>query len=54
MNYQELRLAIGAMSPRSKLYKVLKEELTARGYWQNKPRGNPSKGYQAMKSKKVD
>ena len=27
------------------LYRVLKKELSALGYWRNKPRGNPAKGY---------
>ena len=30
---------------RSDLYKLLKTELSRLGYWHNKPRGNPSKGY---------
>ena len=28
------------------LYQVLKEELSKLGYWRNRPRGNPAKGYQ--------
>ena len=31
------------MTRRSELYRVLKEELTALGYWKNKARGNPIK-----------
>ncbi len=27
------------------LYKLLKEELTTKGYWRLLPRGKPSKGY---------
>jgi len=27
------------------LYKVLKRELSSLGYWKNKKRGNPVKGY---------
>jgi len=29
----------------TELYKLLKEELTTKGYWKAKPRGNPRKGY---------
>ena len=45
------RYNIRHMKRRDRFYKVLKEELMALGHWKNKPRGNPSKGYQAMKSK---
>jgi hypothetical protein len=31
------------MSTRSDLYRVLKHELSARGWWKNKPRGKPNK-----------
>ena len=27
------------------LYRVLKRELSLLGYWKNKPRGDPAKGY---------
>ncbi len=47
MDIIELRLEIRSMSRRSVLYKALKEELTALGYWRNKARGNPAKGYKA-------
>jgi hypothetical protein len=33
------------------LYKTLKSELMSLGYWRNRERGNPVKGYQAMKDK---
>jgi len=32
----------------SAVYKLLKQELSIKGYWHNKARGNPSKGYKAM------
>jgi hypothetical protein len=34
-----------------KLYRLLKTILGKLGYWQNKPRGNPAKGYRVMKAK---
>ena len=43
-----LRSEIKALTRRKALYKVLKEELGLLGYWQNKPRGNPSKGLSMM------
>jgi len=46
-----LRMAIRKMTFRQEIYKVLREELSALGYWKNKPRGNPSKGYKAMKER---
>lgn len=33
--------SIRTMSVRSKLYKVLKRELSARGWWKNQRRGKP-------------
>ena len=29
----------------TELYKLLKVELSVKGYWKNKPRGNPRKGF---------
>lgn len=37
-----LRAHIRTMGPKSPIYKLLKEELTARGWWKNRPRGKPS------------
>ena len=36
---------IRVMKPKTLLYKALKTELSLLGYWHNKPRGNPAKGY---------
>ena len=46
--YEALRQEIKGMTPRTKLYKVLKGELKALGHWKDQPRGNPSAGFQAM------
>lgn len=40
-----LRVEIRQMKPRSILFKVLKEELKQLGYWRNRGRGDPAKGY---------
>lgn len=40
-NYDSLARQIRTMSVRSELYKVLKAELSARGWWKNRPRGKP-------------
>lgn len=48
----ELRQAIRNMTRQQGIYKVLRDELTAKGYWRKLPRGNPHKGYQVMKEKR--
>ena len=45
-----LRRMIRAMSRDSAVYKLLKEELTARGYWKNLPRGRHIKRVLPSKS----
>lgn len=45
IDLEELRQGIRGLTDRQKLYKVLKEELSALGYWKMKPRGNPYDGY---------
>lgn len=47
----ELRDAIRVMKPRQALYRLLKEELTARGNWKALPRGRPFDGYQKSRTK---
>ncbi len=44
LNIGELRAKIRVMSNRTKLYKALKEELNALGYWKNLARGRAIKG----------
>ena len=39
---ERLRLMIREMSYDSLLYRLLKEELSARGHWKAAPRGKPS------------
>lgn len=48
---QELREAIQGVKPRTRLYRILKEELAKLGYWKNQPRGNPRKGFAATHNK---
>jgi hypothetical protein len=50
-NLIELAQEIRKMTRQQNLYKVLRDELSARGYWTKRPRGDPKKGYQAMKNK---
>ena len=40
-----LRDEIRTMQRWSPLYKLLKQELGARGFWKNRKRGDPQKGY---------
>jgi len=42
IDLQRLREEIRGMSRHGELYKALKEELSALGYWQNRGRGKPS------------
>lgn len=46
---KELAEAIQHMTRRQELYRVLKAELSKRGYWRELPRGDPKKGFQASK-----
>ena len=38
----------------SQLYKLLRDELTARNHWKKQPRGNPKKGYRGMQDQQQD
>jgi len=49
IDLDELRQEVRKMGRHDVIYKVLKEELTKRGYWKLRARGNPSRGYEAMK-----
>lgn len=48
IDLEELRQAIKAINTRKRLFRVLKEELSLLGYWKNRQRGNPKKGYNEM------
>ena len=50
IDLEELRQAIRSMTRDQALYRILKEELSALGYWKALPRGNPQKGYQKAKT----
>ena len=45
LDLNQLKLEIQNLKYDQKLYKVLKDELSAIGHWKAKPRGNPAKGY---------
>ena len=49
---ERLKQEIRQMSHRSQVYKLLKTELSVLGYWRNKARGNPPKGFKAGWGKK--
>jgi hypothetical protein len=51
LDYDRLRLEIQNMNRQKMLYKILKEELSALGFWKNRVRGNPKLGYK-MRGKK--
>lgn len=50
--YDELRDEIRRMGPRSPLYRLLKQELSARGWWKRRGRGRPFKGKVSVKGDK--
>lgn len=45
INLEDLADEISRMERHNPLFKVLKQALSKRGYWKNKKRGNPRKGY---------
>lgn len=47
INLVQLEQEIENMNNTHLLYKCLKRSLTRLGHWQNLPRGNPKKGFQA-------
>ena len=54
IDLNELGEAIDSMTRQQGIYRVLRDRLTAKGYWRKLPRGNPRKGYDVMKSHKKD
>ena len=54
IDLETLEYCIEHMTYQQQFFKVLKRCLTAKGYWQNRPRGNPQAGFKAMKEKKHD
>jgi hypothetical protein len=51
IDLEQLTNEIRDINIRRKLYHVLKTELSKIGYWKNKERGNPAKGYINSKEK---
>ena len=51
VDLEQLSKELGQMKRHQALYKVLKVGLTKQGYWKQRARGNPAKGYRAMKSR---
>lgn len=45
LDHTQLRIEIRAMSIHSKLYKLLKEELTKLDHWKQQRRGDPIKAF---------
>jgi hypothetical protein len=52
IDMKELRESIKAMTRQQELYRVLRDELSALGYWRKRSRGNPREGYRKMKEKR--
>jgi hypothetical protein len=53
LDIEELKEEIRKLRPRSKLFRILKKELSILGYWKNKPRGNPRRGYEVKKEREI-
>lgn len=51
-DYDKLREKLRTMSTRSPLYRLLKEELGARGWWKDRAKWHPPKGVQPKHLKK--
>lgn len=47
----KLTIEIRQMTRDTKLFKLLKTELQAQGYWKNKARGNPQRGYKVSRDR---
>jgi len=47
VNLDRLAQEIRNINPRKRLFRVLKAELSVLGYWKNRARGNPSKGFKS-------
>lgn len=52
IDLQQLTQEIRTMNSRKQIYQIIKRELKVQGHWKDRGRGNPSKGYKAMKDKK--
>lgn len=51
---ERFRALVKQMTWRSKVFAMLKEELSLLGYWKNKCRGNASKGGYAKQQKRME
>ena len=54
IDYDLLQQALRKMTPDTKLYHLLKSELSQQGYWKCLPRGNPKKAYRQMIKKQKE
>jgi len=52
IDLEQLRYEIKHLNNRKDLYFVLRDELTLKDWWKANGRGNPRKGYSAMKNKR--
>ena len=52
LDLELLRSKIRTLNRQQKLYEILRDELSALGYWKKHPRGNPKLGGQMSKLKR--
>jgi hypothetical protein len=53
INLDQLKKEIKELKRHQPLYRLLRDELLLLGFWKFKGRGNPSKGYKAMRNRKT-
>uniref|UniRef100_A0A6M3KL18 Uncharacterized protein n=1 Tax=viral metagenome TaxID=1070528 RepID=A0A6M3KL18_9ZZZZ len=49
IDLEQLRIEIRVLHRSHSLYRLLRDELSKLGFWRQRPRGNPKKGYKVMK-----
>jgi hypothetical protein len=52
IDLKQLAIELKNLNNRQQLFYVLRDGLTPHGWWKFKGRGNPSKGYKAMRERK--
>lgn len=52
LDLDQLIVELRHLNRHQALYRILRDELSKLGFWRVRPRGNPSKGFKAMKAHK--
>ena len=54
IDLEQLRIEIRRLHRTHALYRLLRDELSALGFWRAKPRGNPALGYKIAHERKKE